>query len=105
MRKVAYRLTLTARFQGISDVFHVSQLRKYFTDPDHVVNDANIELTPDLNYVERIIQIIDRGARKLRQKTIPLVKVLWNHHLVRDAIWEMETNMRRTYPELFQGAT
>jgi hypothetical protein len=73
--------------------------------PGHAVNDENIELTPDLNYAEKPIQIIDHGMKELRQKTIPMVKVLWNHHPVRDATWETEANIRRTYPELFQSAT
>jgi hypothetical protein len=53
---MAYRLALPSEFQGIHNVFHVSQLRQYITDPDHVVNDKVIELTLDLSYVERLIQ-------------------------------------------------
>jgi len=34
---VAYRLALPPSLQGIHDVFHVSSLRKYVPDPDHVV--------------------------------------------------------------------
>jgi hypothetical protein len=71
IRKVAYRLTLPAELQNTHDVFHISQLRKYLTDPDHVVNDANIELTLDLNHVEKPIQIVDRRVKESRQKTIP----------------------------------
>jgi hypothetical protein len=83
--KVAYRLTLPTELQGIHNVFHVSQLRKYLADPDHVENDENIDLTTDLNYVEKPVQILDHGEKKFRQKTIPLVKVLWNRHPVQDA--------------------
>jgi hypothetical protein len=63
--KVAYWLTLPVELQGIHDVFQVSQLRKYLADPDHVVNSEN-ELTLDLNYMEKPIQIIDREVKELR---------------------------------------
>jgi hypothetical protein len=49
---------MPVELRGIHDVFHASQLRKYFTDLDHVVNDANIELTPNSNLVEEPIRII-----------------------------------------------
>jgi hypothetical protein len=101
--KVAYRLALPPELQGIHDVFHVSQLRQYLADPDHVVNDAEIELTTDLSYEERPIQILEFGNKELRQRKIPLVKVLWSHHPIRDATWETESKMRQTYPELFEG--
>jgi hypothetical protein len=73
-------LDLPSKLRGIHDVFYVSQLRQYLADPDHVVNNEPIELTPDLNYEERPIQILEYGEKQLRQKRIPLVKVLWNQY-------------------------
>jgi len=35
---VAYRLALPPTLQGIHDVFHVSQLRRYISDPQHVIS-------------------------------------------------------------------
>jgi hypothetical protein len=66
-------------------VFHVSQHRQYIVDPEHVLNDEANELTPDLSYVEMPIQILDYAEKELRQKKIPLVRVLLNHHPVEDA--------------------
>ena len=34
-------------------------------------------------------------------KTIPLVKVLWDHHGVEEATLELESYMRKKYPKLF----
>jgi hypothetical protein len=82
--RVAYRLALTLELQGIHDVFHVSQLRQYIEDADHVVNDEVIELTPDLSYDEKSIRTLEHGEKELRHKRILLAKVLWNHHPVRD---------------------
>jgi hypothetical protein len=101
--KVAYRLALPPELRGIHDVFHVSQLRQYLADPDQTVNDVEIELTTDLSYEERPVRILEFGSKELRQRKIPMVKVLWSHHPTRDATWETESNMRQTYPELFEG--
>ncbi|KAL6340731.1 hypothetical protein AAG906_021269 [Vitis piasezkii] len=38
-----------------------------------------------------------------RTKTIPLVKVLWDHHGVEGATWELESDMRNKYPNSSQG--
>jgi hypothetical protein len=74
--KVAYRLGLPPEFQGIHDVFHVSQQRQYIANPEHVINDEAIDLMLDLSYVERLIQILDYDKKELHQKKIPLLKVL-----------------------------
>jgi hypothetical protein len=50
--KVAYWLVLPLELQGIHDVFHVSQLRQYIVDPNHVVNDEAIKLTTNLSYAK-----------------------------------------------------
>ena len=36
-RHSAYRLALSPSMSGVHEVFHVSILRKYTPDPDHVV--------------------------------------------------------------------
>ena len=47
---VAYRLALPRKLENIHNVFHVSMLRKYRSDPSHVVSSEVIELRPDLIY-------------------------------------------------------
>ena len=39
--------------------------------------------------------------RQLRNKQIPLVKVLWRHHNTEEATWESEETMRQQFPQLF----
>jgi hypothetical protein len=46
---------------------------------------------------------LEFGEKELRQKTIPLVKVLWSHRPVEDTTWEAESDMRKMYPEMFEG--
>ncbi|PON31376.1 LOW QUALITY PROTEIN: Chromo domain containing protein [Parasponia andersonii] len=99
---VAYRLALPPKLSGVHNVFHVSMLRKYVSDPSHVLNQEPLDLDPKLNYKERPLQILDRKEKELRNKKIPLVKVLWRNHSVEEATWEREDEMRSQHPELFR---
>ncbi|KAL4011196.1 hypothetical protein IC575_028245 [Cucumis melo] len=97
----AYRLELPIELARIHDVFHVSMLRKYIPDPSHVLQDQPVELKEDLSYVEEPVQILDRKEQVLRNKTIPLINVLWRHHGAEEATWEPEYQMKKSYPILF----
>ena len=98
---VAYRLDLPSNLTGIHNVFHVSQLRKYHSDPSHVVNYNDLPIQSDLSYIEQPVRIIDYQTRELRNKKIPQVKVLWRNQKFEEATWEREDEMRRKYPYLF----
>ncbi|GMI89734.1 hypothetical protein HRI_002642700 [Hibiscus trionum] len=76
---VAYRLRLSAELEKIHDVFHVSMLRRYRSNPSHVMPVEEIELNPDLTYDEEPIEILASDNKVLRGRTIELVKVKWRH--------------------------
>ena len=88
--EVAYRLELPSDLNRIHKVFHVSMLRKYIPDPSHVLKEQPVEIQENLTYEEEPVQILDRRKKVLRNKTIPLVKVLWRSHTVEEATWEHE---------------
>ena len=69
-------------------MFHISMLRKYISDPSHVLETPEIELRDDLSYEEQPMQIMGREKKELRNKTISLVKVLWRNHIVEEATLE-----------------
>ncbi|KAL3745910.1 hypothetical protein ACJRO7_014929 [Eucalyptus globulus] len=77
---LAYHLALPPRLAQVHDVFHVSMLRKYEPDPTHVLNFEELDVDDRVSYVESPVQIVDRKEQVLRTKTIPLVKVVWQHH-------------------------
>ena len=54
-------------------------LRRYRSDPSHVVPVEEIELREDMSYEEEPVRILDVDTKVLRGKTIDLVKVLWKH--------------------------
>ena len=55
---VAYRLALPQELEKIHNVFHVSMLRKYRSDPLHVVSSVTIEFRPDLTYKEEPVEFL-----------------------------------------------
>ncbi|KAL0342589.1 UNVERIFIED_CONTAM: hypothetical protein Scaly_1921500 [Sesamum calycinum] len=91
---LAYRLALPSELSQMHDVFHVSMLQRYRSDPSHIIRDPKIEITEELTYVEEPMKILDRSVRKLRNKEIPIVKVKWGHHSPREPTWEVKEHMR-----------
>ena len=73
-------------------------LRKYEPDTTHVLDWKDLNLQEDVTYEEGSREILDKKERVLRTKTIPIVKVLWDHHGVERATWELESNMGNKYP-------
>ncbi|TYK26797.1 pol protein [Cucumis melo var. makuwa] len=99
---VAYRLALLPSLLAVHDVFHVSMLRKYMSDPSHVVDYEPLEIDEKLSYIEQPIEVLAREVKMLRNRDIPLVKILWRNHKVEEATWEREDDMRARFPELFE---
>lgn len=44
---------------------------------------------------------MDWKEQVLRNKTIPLMKVLWRNHLIEDVTWEREDKIREKHPYFF----
>ena len=98
---VTYRLNLPMSMERIHPVFHISMLRKYVSDPSKVIREPEFEISQDLSYIEQPMRILDTQTKKLRNKEIPMVKVLWNHHNVEECTWETRESMIQQYPHLF----
>ena len=65
---VAYRLALPLELSQIHDVFHVSMLRRYRSDPSHILQAQPLELKDDLSYEEEPIAIVAREIKVLELK-------------------------------------
>ncbi|CAN6718668.1 unnamed protein product [Malus baccata var. baccata] len=74
--EVAYRLELPSELSKVHNVFHVSMLRHYVSDPSHVIPPQPLKINPDLTYDEEPVTILDWKDKVLRNKTVSLVKVL-----------------------------
>ena len=100
---VAYRLILPPELEKIHDVFHVSMLRRYRSDPSHIISPSEVEIQAEMSYEEEPMHILAREVKELRNKRVPLVKVLWLKHGIEEATWETESSMKERYPNLFTG--
>lgn len=101
IREVAYRLALPPILSRVHNVFHISMLRKYVPDSNHVIGYEALPIREDLSYEEQPIRIVDTKDQVLRRRVISYVKVQWSNHSEREATWELEEEIREKYPELF----
>ncbi|CAM9000100.1 unnamed protein product [Rhodiola kirilowii] len=100
---VAYRLALPPTLSSVHPVFHISMLRKYISDPSHVLEYERLQMDDKVSYDEQPMAILDRQVKRLRNKEIASVKVLWKNHTEAEATWESEKDMKAKYPHLFES--
>ena len=99
--EVAYQLELPPHLSRVHDVFHVSQLRRCFSDPIRGVDHETLDLQDNLTYQEYPVRILDQAERVTRRHNIKFHKVQWSHHSEREATWEREDRLRLEYPAFF----
>jgi len=97
---VAYQICLPPFLSNLRNVFHVSQLRKYISDPTHVIRHDTVQLKNNFTFDAMPIQIMDKKVKELRGRQIPLVKVMWNE-ANGDITWKLEEKIRGIYHHLF----
>ena len=63
---VAYRLALPPKLAKLHDVFHASMLRRYRSDPSHILAIQDIQVQEDFTFEEEPKVILDREIRQLQ---------------------------------------
>ena len=58
---VAYQVALPPYLSNLHDVFHVSQLKKYIPDENHILQPETVQLRNDLTYQALPVQIVERS--------------------------------------------
>ena len=99
---MAYEIALSPPLANIHNIFHVSQLRKFVPDPSHILEFDSIQVKENMSFEVKSIRILDSQMKQLRERSIPMVKVLWNPFSV-DSTWEIEEGIQASYPNLFLG--
>ncbi|WVZ92964.1 hypothetical protein U9M48_038994 [Paspalum notatum var. saurae] len=100
---LAYELELSEHLSGVNPVFHVSQLRKCLKLPEDHISLEAVDLQDNFEYLEHLVQILERAEKGTRRTRIPVCKVLWSNHSEREATWEKESEPREKYPHLFEN--
>ncbi|GKB85313.1 putative reverse transcriptase domain-containing protein [Tanacetum coccineum] len=102
---VAYKLELLEELSNIHSTFHVSNLKKCLSNESLIIPMKELRLDDKLNFVEELIEIMDREVKQLRKSRIPIVKVRWNSKRGPEFTWEREDQIRAKYPHLFSNIT
>ena len=85
------------------NVFHVSLLKKYVHDPNHVINWDVIQVEPKGEFQIEPMRILDRKVTMLQNRAIGQVKVQWECYRHEEATWELEDAMKLAHPFLFNS--
>ena len=85
---VAYRLALPDSLRRMHDVFHVSILRHYISDPTHVIDMSSLQVLDEGTLMVEPVRILDHHVRQLRHRTVDQVKVQWDSYSPHSATWE-----------------
>ncbi|WMV24149.1 hypothetical protein MTR67_017534 [Solanum verrucosum] len=70
-------------------------------DPASIVPLETVAVKDSLSYEDVPFEILDRQVRRLRNKEVASVKVLWRSQSVEGATWEAEAAMKSKYPHIF----
>ncbi|GJR68749.1 putative reverse transcriptase domain-containing protein [Tanacetum coccineum] len=98
---VAYKLELPQELSRVHNTFHVSNLKKCYSDEPLAVPLEGLHIDDKLQFVEEPVEIMDREVKRLKQSRIPIVKVRWNSKRGPEFTWEREDSFKKKYPHLF----
>ncbi|XP_050890448.1 uncharacterized protein LOC127095859 [Lathyrus oleraceus] len=85
---VAYQIDLPPPLANLHDVFHVSQLRRYISDPSHVIPVDDVQVGDNLSIDVSPVRIEVREVKQMHGKEISLVKVVWGRPAGGSMTWE-----------------
>ncbi|GKD48778.1 putative reverse transcriptase domain-containing protein [Tanacetum coccineum] len=73
---VAYRLELPEQLSRVHSTFHVSNLKKCFSDKPLAISLDEIQIDDKLNFIEEPFEIMDREVKRLKKSCILIVMLL-----------------------------
>ncbi|GJS60587.1 retrotransposon protein, putative, ty3-gypsy subclass [Tanacetum coccineum] len=98
---VAYKLELPQELSRVHNTFHVSNLKKCYSEEPLAVPLEGLHIDDKLQFVEEPVEIMEREIKRLKRSRIPLVKVRWNSKRGPEFTWEREDSFKKKYPHLF----
>ncbi|GJY03353.1 putative reverse transcriptase domain-containing protein [Tanacetum coccineum] len=87
---VAYKLELPQDLSRVHNTFHVSNLKKCYSDDLLVVPLEGLQVDDKLHFVEEPVEIMDHKVKQLRRSSVLIVKVRWNSRRGPEFTWERE---------------
>ena len=80
-------MKLPSELDSVHPLFHVSMLEMCICDPVSILLIKGLGVKDNPSYEEVPVQIFDRQVKKLRNKEVVSIKVLWKNQLVEGATW------------------
>jgi hypothetical protein len=97
---VAYMIALSTSMR-VHNVFHVSLLKKYWYDLNHIIDWIVIKVENEEDFRVELVHSLDWKVKVLHNKSIRLVKFQWTCYVHDEATWENEETMWEECPEIF----
>ncbi|GKA31417.1 putative reverse transcriptase domain-containing protein [Tanacetum coccineum] len=85
---IAYKLKLPQELSRVHNTFHVSNLKKCYSDKPLAVPLEGLHMDDKLHFVEEPVEIMDQEVKRLKQSRILIVKVRWNSRRGPEFTWE-----------------
>ncbi|GKA57961.1 putative reverse transcriptase domain-containing protein, partial [Tanacetum coccineum] len=98
---IAYKLELPQELSRVHNTFHVSNLKKCYSDEPLAILLEGLHIDDKLRFAEEPVEIMDREVKRLKQSRIPIVKVRWNSKRGHEFTWERKYQFQKKYPHLF----
>nr|GEV43916.1 putative reverse transcriptase domain-containing protein [Tanacetum cinerariifolium] len=93
--KVAYKLKLPQELSRVHHTFHISNLKKCYSDEPLVMRLEGVHINDTLQFMEEPVKIMEREIKRLKRSWIPLVKVRWNSRRGPEFTWEREDSFKK----------
>ncbi|GKC12948.1 hypothetical protein Tco_1009730, partial [Tanacetum coccineum] len=97
----AYKLELPQEPSKVQNTFHVSNLKKCYSDDSLAVPLDGLDIEDKLYFVEEPVKIMDHEVKRLKRSRILIFKVRWNSKRGPEFTWERKDQIRKKYPHLF----
>nr|GEU39106.1 putative reverse transcriptase domain-containing protein [Tanacetum cinerariifolium] len=98
---VAYKLELPQELSRVHNTFHVSNLKKCYSDDPLTVPLDGLRIDDQLHIVEEPVEIMDRKVKRLKRSRISIIKVRWNSKRGPEFTWEREDQFKQKYHHIF----
>lgn len=76
----AYRLDLPPQLVGVHNIFHVSMLKKYGSNPSHVIDYEPVDIQCELSYEEKPLAILEAREKALQNRNVCEINMYRSQH-------------------------
>nr|GEU80624.1 putative reverse transcriptase domain-containing protein [Tanacetum cinerariifolium] len=87
---IAYQLKLPQELSRVHNTFHVSNLKKCYSNDPLVISLEGLQVDDKLHFVKEPIEVMDHKVKQLRQIHVLIVNVRWNSRRGPEFTWERE---------------